>query len=57
MSTSLAALTAIAAIAITYFTCIRPMRRGTGSAEAELDRQIASLREEVRVLRAKDDSD
>jgi hypothetical protein len=60
MSTSFAALIALAAVATTYFTCIRPMRRGhraTGGSntdEAELDQQIAGLRKELRVLRAQD---
>jgi hypothetical protein len=30
MSTALAALIAVAAFTITYFTCVRPMRRGAG---------------------------
>jgi hypothetical protein len=60
MPTWLAALVAVAAITAVYFFCIRPMRSGNcamsgGSAEnAELDRQIADLREELRVLRAQD---
>ena len=61
MSPSLAALIALVAITTTYFTCVRPMRRGHraagSSGEAELDRQIASLREELRVLRAQDTPD
>lgn len=61
MSTSLAALIALAAITMTYFTCVRPMRRGHraagSSGEAELDRQIASLREKLRVLRTQDTPD
>lgn len=67
MPTWVAALIALAAIAAVYFFCMRPMRKGTcamsGSAvpgdqeaeranDAELARQIAGLREEVRVLRA-----
>jgi type II secretory pathway component PulJ len=42
-----------AAVGLTYVTCIRPMRR-QGSAsqrEAELNRRLAQLREEVRLLR------
>lgn len=59
MATWLAALIAVGAIAATYFFCIRPMRSGgcamSGSQqERELARQIADLREEVRVLRAAD---
>lgn len=62
MSTWLAAGVALAAIAATYFCCVRPAMRGqcaasradTGSASAELDRQLGELREEVRVLHAQD---
>lgn len=61
MSTLVAALVAAGAVTAVYFFCLRPMRRGTcemtgGSQEqdAELDRQIADLREELRVLRAQD---
>ncbi len=60
MPTWVAALIAVAAITAVYFFCIRPMRSGNcamsgGSAEdAELARQIADLREELRVLRAED---
>ncbi|MGH3775962.1 MAG: hypothetical protein ACRDRR_09550 [Pseudonocardiaceae bacterium] len=60
MPTWVAALIAVAAITAVYFFCIRPMRNGScamsGAHEhdAELDRQIAELREEVRVLRAQD---
>ncbi|GAA3845310.1 hypothetical protein [Amycolatopsis tucumanensis] len=62
MSTWVAALIAVAAVTVTYFTCIRPMRRGDGHCAGsgenpELDRQIAELREEVRVLRAQDSLD
>jgi hypothetical protein len=63
-STVIAALVAVAAVAATYFFCIRPMRRGhcgaTGAVsgrDAEVDRQIAELREELRVLRAQDSLD
>ena len=54
-----AALVAVAAITAVYFFCIRPRRRG-GCAiggtqqDPELARQIADLREELRVLRAED---
>ena len=60
MPTWLAALVAVAAITAVYFFCIRPMRNGNcamsgGSVrDPELDRQIADLREELRVLRAQD---
>lgn len=61
MSAGIAALIALAAITVTYFCCVRPMLTGrshgaaTSSApDAELDRQIADLREELRVLRAQD---
>lgn len=63
MSTLVAALIAIGAITAVYFFCLRPMRRGgcgmMGGSQrgAELDRQIADLREELRVLRAKDSLD
>lgn len=64
MPTWMAALIAIAAIAATYFFCIRPMRRGEcgtaiGGNEDERGREIAELREELRILRAEDalDSD
>ncbi|MDQ2706460.1 MAG: hypothetical protein M3Z25_01965 [Actinomycetota bacterium] len=62
MSTWLSAAVAIAAIASTYFFCIRPHLRGHGCGganggsahDAEMDRQVAELREELRVLRAQD---
>lgn len=62
MPTWLAALIAIAAITVTYFSCVRPHLRGRGhcgttstsASDTELDRQIAELREELRVLRAQD---
>ncbi|MGH3431280.1 MAG: hypothetical protein ACRDQB_00430, partial [Thermocrispum sp.] len=45
----------------TYFFCIRPMRRGecatgvaSGGQDAERAREIAELREEIRILRAED---
>lgn len=60
MSTLAAALILLAAVAAVYVCCVRPMRRG-GCAPAsgaphdiELRRQIANLREEVRILRAQD---
>lgn len=59
MPTWLAALVALAAVTAVYFFCIRPMRRGgcamgTQRPDPELQRQIADLREELRVLRAED---
>lgn len=64
MSTGIAALVALAAITVTYFSCVRPMLKGRGhhaaagpEPDAELDRQIAELREEIRVLRAQDSLD
>lgn len=57
MSTWVAALIAIAAVAVTYFSCVRPALRGRGGAPdgtSDLDRQIAELREDLRVLRAQD---
>jgi hypothetical protein len=60
MSTWVAAMFAVAAIATTYVFCVRPALRGrcatSGSGAnpegRELDRQLADLREEVRILRA-----
>lgn len=65
MPTWMAALAAVAAIAATYYFCIRPMRRGEcgtatgGNEDEERSREIAALREELRILRAEDalDSD
>lgn len=62
MATWLAALIAVAAITATYLFCVRPMQRGRGhcvmtgnpAQGAELDRQVAELREELRALRAQD---
>ena len=62
MPTWVAALIAVGAIAATYFACVRPMLRGRGHCamtgnsgqDVELDRQVAELREELRVLRAQD---
>jgi hypothetical protein len=61
MSTWLAGLLALAAITVTYFTCLRPhLRQRGGEAnpgpepDAALDRQVADLREELRGLRAQD---
>jgi len=61
MSTWVAALIATAAVTVTYFSCLRPMLRGRGHCamtdkdaahRTELDRHVAELREELRVLRA-----
>jgi hypothetical protein len=65
MSTWLAGLIAVAAVTVTYFSCVRPHLRGRGCApargsaeqDAELDRQVAELLEELRVLRAQDSLD
>jgi hypothetical protein len=69
MTSWLPPLIAAAAIAATYLFCIRPHLRGrscgmntatnagsteAGSADAEVARQVAELREELRVLRAQD---
>lgn len=55
MPTWFVALVAIAAVTVTYFSCVRPMLRGRGRCGApggsgDLDRQIAELREDVRVF-------
>ena len=63
MSTWIAAFVAVAAIAATYFFCVRPAMRGrcamnrTAGYELPTDRQVAELREELRVLRAQDSLD
>ncbi|SEP53329.1 hypothetical protein [Amycolatopsis saalfeldensis] len=59
MPTWVVAVIAIAAVTATYFSCVRPMLRGRSHCGApagrdDLDRQIAELREEVRVLRAQE---
>ncbi len=61
MPTWVAALIAVAAITATYYFCIRPMRRGEcGMAAGQYqpdearNREIAELREELRILRAED---
>jgi hypothetical protein len=61
MSTALAALIAVAAFTITYFTCVRPMRRGcrphaTAGDTDEFDRHIAELRAELTALRGENRS-
>jgi hypothetical protein len=59
----IAGLIALGAITATYFSCVRPHLRNRGDCgmtgspaqgDAELDRQVAELREELRVLRAQD---
>ena len=54
----------VAALAVTYFTCIRPMRRGQGhcgmgaalegikDSDAKRRAEIARLREEIESLKA-----
>lgn len=63
MSVWIAGLIALGAVTATYFSCVRPHLRDRGGRgmtgggtrrNAELDRQVAALREEVRVLRALD---
>lgn len=66
MSTWAAALVAAAAIGLTYLFCVRPMMRGRGhcgmSARTSrhdeergvTKREIADLREDLRILRAQD---
>lgn len=59
MPTWLAALVAVAVVTVVYFLCIRPMRRGgcamgASRPDPELERQIADLREELRVLQAEE---
>lgn len=58
MSVWIAGLVALGAIAATYFSCVRPQLRNRGGCgvaggrarnDADLDRQIAELREELRV--------
>ncbi|MGH3678262.1 MAG: hypothetical protein ACRDU5_21510 [Mycobacterium sp.] len=63
MSTAFALLVAAAAITVTYLMCVRPMLRGRGHCAGSdtqpggLDREIADLQEQVRVLRAQDQID
>ena len=62
MSVWIAGFFAVAAITATYFSCVRPHLRNRGGCgmaggarnDAEVDRQVAELREELRVLRAQD---
>ena len=63
MSTWIAPFVAVAAIAATYFFCVRPAMRGrcamtrTASRDVATDREVAELREELRMLRAQDSLD
>ena len=61
MSAWLAGAFAVAAVVVTYFSCIRPHLRGQEgcsgpgagpSRHAGLDMQVAELREELRTLKA-----
>lgn len=65
MSTWFAGLIVVAALTATYFLCVRPMLRngrhhgvsGGAGQDVEFGRQVAALREELRVLRAQDSLD
>jgi hypothetical protein len=63
MSTWIALVVAVAAIAATYLFCVRPGLRGqcamtrSSSSDTATAQQLAELREEVRVLRAQDSLD
>jgi hypothetical protein len=64
MPTGLVVVIALATLATTYFSCMRPMADRPGHAErggppqdGDLDRQVAALQEEVRMLRARDSLD
>ena len=63
MSTWIPAFVAVAAIAATYFFCVRPAMRGrcamnrSAGHDPDTERQVAELREELRVLRAQDSLD
>jgi len=62
----MAALVAVAAIGLTYLVCVRPMLGGRGhcgmpagvrhdeSTAGVTKREIAEMREELRILRAQD---
>ncbi|WP_249643800.1 hypothetical protein [Nocardia sputi] len=57
MSTWLAAALAAAAVTLTYFCCIRPMRRGScrmGAKPAGVEGELAEPRAELRSLRDQD---
>lgn len=63
MSVWIAGLIAFAAITATYFSCVRPHLRNRGGCgmagggtqkDAALDREVAELREELRMLCAQD---
>jgi len=57
------ALLLVAAVTVTYFSCVRPMLKGKGHCAGQnspgadgdaVGREIAALREELRILRAED---
>ena len=59
MVTAIAAMITIAALTLTYFSCVRPMLKSRGlcappggTRDPEFSQEIAALREEVRGLRA-----
>lgn len=60
MSTWFAALVAMAVVSTTYFLCLRPAmqrqrcgrERGGSAADSETERELAQLREAVRMMRA-----
>jgi hypothetical protein len=56
MSTGLAALVAVAAVTVTYFFHVRPMRRSSGCStppgEKPSDRELTDRRAELDALRA-----
>ncbi|MGH3980431.1 MAG: hypothetical protein ACRDRZ_15735 [Pseudonocardiaceae bacterium] len=59
MDTLVLALVAAASLTATWFFCLRPMRRGRcvmsrNRDDHHLSREIAELREEIRVLRAQE---
>ncbi|CAM4339950.1 hypothetical protein NONI108955_21695 [Nocardia ninae] len=57
MSIWFAAALVVAAVTLTYFCCIRPMRRGScrvGAKPAGVERELAELRADLRSLREQD---
>lgn len=61
MDTVLLVVVAAASLVAIWFFCLRPMRQGrcgmsggAGNGDAQLQRQIAELQEEIRMLRAQD---